>query len=106
MRTPLAALILLTAAPAFAQETERYTEPTEPIVVTGLRIQDYRDRLAACLARNCPPNEDADATLALAEAYFLNGDYVEGRQAVQASLGRNRDEARGYPGAPGSPCRR
>ncbi len=97
MRPTLAALILLTAAPAFAQGTERYTEPTEPIVVTGLRIQDYRDRLAACLARNCPPDEDADATLALAEAYFLNGDYVEGRQAVQASLGRNRDEARGYP---------
>src|SRR5687768_1271471 len=97
MRVATALALILLAAPAAAQQNERYTEPTEPIVVTGLRIQDYRDRLAACLARNCPPDEDADATLALAEAYFLNGDYVEGRQAVQASLGRNRDEARGYP---------
>jgi tetratricopeptide (TPR) repeat protein len=97
MRATLAVLLCLTAAPAFAQGTERYTEPTEAIVVTGVRIQDYRDRLAACLARNCPPNEDADATLALAEALMLDGDYGEARRAVNASLGRNRNEARDYP---------
>jgi tetratricopeptide (TPR) repeat protein len=97
MRVTAALALILLAAPAAAQQNERYTEPTEAIVVTGIRIQDYRDRLAACLARNCPPNEDADATLALAEALFLNGDYAEGRQAVHASLRRNRDEARGYP---------
>lgn len=67
------------------------------VVVTGVRIQDFRDRLAQCLARHCPPNEDADATLALAEALFLNGDYAEGRSFVRASIGRNRNQARGYP---------
>src|SRR5688500_16139748 len=97
MRFVLVAGLMLFAAPAGAQQEERYTEPTEPIIVTGIRIQDYRDRLRACLARGCPPNEDADATLALAEALFLNGDYEEGREAVHASLRRNRDEARGYP---------
>jgi hypothetical protein len=45
----------------------------QTIVVIGNRIQMYRDRLAACLARNCPPDEDIDATTALAEALFLTG---------------------------------
>ena len=98
MRVAVAACLILCAMPAAAQDhRERYTEPTEPIVVTGIRIQDYRDRLAACLARNCPPNQDIDASLALAEAYLLNGDYDEARSTVSASLRRNRDEARGYP---------
>jgi hypothetical protein len=97
MRTIVAACLLLTAAPAAAQYGQRYVEPTEPIVVTGIRIQDYSDRLAACLARHCPPDEDIDATLALAEASFLEGEYDEARAAVHASLRRNRDEAQSYP---------
>jgi tetratricopeptide (TPR) repeat protein len=100
MRAAFLACLILTAcsaSAAAAQTHVRYTEPTEPIVVTGIRIQDYRDRLAACLARNCPPNEDVDASLALAEALLLNGDYGDAREAVHDSLRRNRDEARTYP---------
>ena len=86
-------LALLLAAPAAAQ-----VDSGQPaIVVTGQRIQDLRDALARCLARNCPTNEDADATLALAEALFLNGDYREGRDTVQASLRRNSGNARAFP---------
>jgi hypothetical protein len=109
MRFLLAAslLVLAAAAPATALDlpqvpptdvnAPRAGEIGRPIVVTGIRIQDYRDRLAACLARHCPVNEDVDATLALAEAYFLNGDYGPGRQAVRASIGRNRDQASAFP---------
>ncbi|MEA3046002.1 MAG: hypothetical protein QOJ53_334 [Sphingomonadales bacterium] len=68
-----------------------------PIVVTGIRVQSYRDRLARCLARHCPVNEDVDATLALAEALFLNGAYGEARAAVGASLGRNRRHVAAFP---------
>jgi hypothetical protein len=98
-RARLFALVLLAstataaAAPALAQQDEN--QPT--IVVTGPRIQDYRDRLAQCLARNCPTNEDADATLALAEALFLEGEYADARSAVRASLARNRGQARTFP---------
>jgi hypothetical protein len=89
-------LLLAAPFPAFAQQPAR--EDDQPaIVVTGVRIQDFRDRLARCLARHCPPNEDADATLALAEALFLNGEYTEGHSAVRASIGRNRDQARAFP---------
>lgn len=67
------------------------------IVVTGQRLPDYRAALAACLARNCPPNEDIDATLALAETLLLQGDYGEARSTIRASLSRNRSQARNYP---------
>jgi len=82
------------AAAPMPQE-QAQSQPT--IVVTGIRIEDYRSRLAACLARHCPTNEDADATLALAEALFLNGAYHEARDEVQASLRRNRGQARAFP---------
>lgn len=72
-------------------------EPGQNVVVTGTRLQDYRDRLAACLARNCPPDEDIDATTALAEALFVDGEYREARTALRRSIGRNHDEAARYP---------
>ena len=101
MHEALAGLLLLAATPTSAIDTSQapaqVAEPAPPIVVTGIPIQDYRDRLDACLARACPTNEDVDATLALAEAMFLNGDYGEGRQVVRASISRNRRQAAAYP---------
>jgi len=90
-------IALLIAASASAQPPARPDQTQPTIVVTGPRIQDYRDRLARCLARHCPTNEDADATLALAEALFLDGEYRESRDILQASLRRNRGQARAYP---------
>jgi hypothetical protein len=96
MRLVLLAASLLASAPVLAQQAPAPGQP-QSITVTGIRVQDYRDRLAACLARHCPTNEDADATLALAEALFLNGDYAEGRDTVRASLNRNAGNARNFP---------
>lgn len=93
----LSAPFVAAAAQQSGSQAETYAEPNAPIVVTGIRIQDYRDRLAACLARNCPPNEDIDATLALAEAQLLEGDYRGGRQTVRDSLHRNRRHVRAFP---------
>jgi hypothetical protein len=67
------------------------------IVVTAERVGDLRRALAACLARHCPPNEDVDASLALAEAEFLNGEYDDATTAIAQSLGRNRRFAATYP---------
>ena len=89
----LSALPLL-ASPAFAQTPE---PGGQSITVTGQRIQQYRDRLAACLARRCPVNEDVDATMALTEVLFLEGQYEEARATVRASLARNRHQAARYP---------
>lgn len=85
------------AAPGFAQPTDGGTARQQTIVVTGVRIQSLRDRLAACIARGCPPNEEIDAALALAEALFESGGVDDARNAIQASLGRNRRHSRQYP---------
>jgi tetratricopeptide (TPR) repeat protein len=91
-------LAFLAALPAAATAQPREAPPQgQDVVVTGTRIQDYRDRLAACLARNCPPDEDIDATTALAEALFVGGEYRDARTTLRASIGRNRDEAARYP---------
>jgi hypothetical protein len=85
--------LALIATPAFAQARP----DGQTVTVVGQSVQLFRDRLAACLARHCPVNEDVDATLALAEGLFLNGDYREARSVVRASLGRNGDQARAFP---------
>jgi hypothetical protein len=53
--------------------------------------------LNACLARNCPPNEDIAATLALAETQLLGGKYRDARKTLLAALGRNEEFAKAYP---------
>ncbi len=90
----LSALPVAFAAPAAAQQPG---PESQSITVTGERIQTYRDRLAACLARHCPVNEDVDATMALTEVLFLDGQYDEARSTVLASLDRNRRQAARYP---------
>lgn len=92
-------IALAAAAPFLPPPAAGTAAPTEPgtIVVTGRRIQDYRAALAACLARHCPPNEDIDATTALAEALYIDGQYQDARTALRQSLSRNRREARNYP---------
>src|SRR5688572_9915610 len=82
------------AAPASAQRSE---PGNQSVTVTGERTQTYRDRLAACLARRCPVNEDVDATMALAEVLFLDGHYEDARSYVLRSLDRNRRQAARYP---------
>ena len=70
---------------------------TRPIVVIGQRLRLAEEALRQCLARNCPPNEDIDASLALAETQLLDGKYDKARHTLLAALGRNKDEARRYP---------
>ncbi len=89
-----AALVAL-SAPAWAQGQQPSSD--REIVVTGERIHIFRDRLSQCLARNCRPDEDIQASTALAEVLVLSGDYREARKVLRASVGRNHDEAKGYP---------
>jgi len=63
---PLLVALHIAAAPA--QKSSQ-----ADIVVIGKRINDASDQLKACLARSCPPNQDIDATLRLAETQLLAG---------------------------------
>lgn len=82
--------LLLQAAPAPAA-------PPRDIVVTGRPLDATARALAECLARRCPPDADATATLAHAENQFVAGDYGAARQTLNASINRNRRFAKDYP---------
>jgi tetratricopeptide (TPR) repeat protein len=85
-------IVLLAAAPAPVAAAN-----PQPIVVVGERIKDARGKLQACIARNCPPNEEIDAALALAEIQLVSGEYRDARSTLLRSLKRNKDEAKRYP---------
>ncbi len=86
--------VALAATPALAQ---RAASDGQTVIVVGHNLQQYRARLAACLARHCPVNEDVDATLAYAESLFLNGEYRDARSIVRAAIRRNGAQARSFP---------
>jgi tetratricopeptide (TPR) repeat protein len=90
-------LVAVATAASAGQPPTPAEASNQTIVVIGERIQEFRNRLAACLARNCPPDEDINASTALAEALFVDGEYREARTVLRASLGRNGDEAARYP---------
>src|SRR5687768_3471592 len=73
------------------------TPAAQPITVIGQRLPDLEARLSACIARNCPTDEDIDASLAVAEAQIVEGDYRAARRTLLSSLGRNKAEANAYP---------
>lgn len=67
----------------------------EEIVVVGHRATDA---LAACLARNCPPAEDVEASLQASVEQFSAGRYDIARQTLQRSIRRNRPHVAQLPG--------
>lgn len=94
LRSPLLVLALLSSTAVLAQDAE---PANRDIVVTGQSLQDTADALAACLARNCPPDEDIRLTLAHAENQFVAGNYRDARATTLASIRRNNDEGREFP---------
>lgn len=84
------------AQPAATGAQPEASEPPGTIVVTG-PSRDLRRALEECLARNCPVNEDVDASAALAESLFLEGEYADAHRVIRQSLGRNRGEAARFP---------
>ncbi|MBO9621330.1 MAG: hypothetical protein J7500_01330 [Sphingomonas sp.] len=85
---------LFLALPASAQDRD---EKSATIVVTGASLADSEARLAACLARKCPPKEDIEASLAHAENQFIAGDYGGARRTLGKSRGRNNRYAKLLP---------
>jgi hypothetical protein len=97
LRSPLLAIALLSSTATPAQDSAGTEPANRDIVVTGQSLQDTADALAACLARNCPPDEDIRLTLAHAENQFVAGNYRDARATTLASLRRNSDEGRAFP---------
>ncbi|MEO1045188.1 MAG: hypothetical protein AAFX04_07100 [Pseudomonadota bacterium] len=71
-------------------DTAAPSDGSDVIVVFGYTIEEARQELEECLARNCPPDEDIAATINLANAEFLGGEYRDARRTL--SYGKNRNE--------------
>lgn len=68
---------------------------SDDIIVIGNRAEDA---LAACLARNCPPGEEVEASLQASVEQFVAGRYRSARQTLQTAIKRNRAHAAELPG--------
>ncbi|NJC35099.1 hypothetical protein GGR88_002613 [Sphingomonas jejuensis] len=83
MAIALSVLLLLQAAPATDREP-----PT--IVIQARRAEED---LAACLARNCPPDEEIEAALDAAVQQFADGRYVDAKRVLGRTVARHRGHA-------------
>ncbi len=92
----LSAIAMLQAVAAPAPPAASVPED-KTIVVVGRRLSDTERALAACIARQCPPREDIDTSLAHAENQFLAGDYAESRRTLLAARRRNAKYAKTLP---------
>lgn len=90
-------MLIAVAALALASTAPVSGDSRQDIVVIGRAIDNAKAALAACLARHCPPNEDIDASLGVAESQLIAGKYREARGTLLSSLGRNKREADSYP---------
>jgi hypothetical protein len=77
---PLLMLMLL-AVPAPGEDAT--------IVVTARSLADTERDLAECLARQCPPREDIEASLAHGENLFLAGEFAQARAVLGKARNRN-----------------
>ncbi|SNS25035.1 hypothetical protein SAMN06295912_103112 [Sphingomonas laterariae] len=66
------------------------------IIVTGPRLVEAQ---AECAAGGCTPLRDAQASIALAEAQFRDGRYVDAKKLLASAITRNRDHAAEAPRA-------
>jgi len=69
--------------------------PQADVVIVGNRM---REALEKCLARNCPPEEEADAAMNAGSESFMNGRYDEAGQILRRAISRNKRYAARMPG--------
>ncbi|WP_028964888.1 hypothetical protein [Sphingomonas phyllosphaerae] len=71
--------------------------PAEPkdVIVVGHRAEK---ELAACLARNCPPAQEVEASLQASVEQFADGRYTDARRTLQRAITRNKRHAAELPG--------
>ena len=78
-----------------AQTVSPAPVPSQEIVVIGRRAEQ---QMAACLARDCPPAEEIEASLDASVEQFADGRYADARRTLQRAIRRNRDRAAELPG--------
>ncbi|MEG8041273.1 hypothetical protein QP166_18745 [Sphingomonas sp. LR60] len=83
-------LLLLLAQVAAAPNPQ-----TNDVIVVGRRAEK---ELAACLARQCPPAQEVEASLQASVEQFADGRYPDARRTLQRAIDRNKRYAATLPG--------
>ncbi len=93
------ALALLMTSPVQADEKSQASEESgeRQIVVSGVSLKDSAKKLADCIARNCPPDEEIAAALAHGENQFVAGKYLDAKSTLRKTAGRTRKFDEKYP---------
>ncbi len=86
----ITAAICASSALAASEPDDGTRGTNAEIVVTAIPLSRSESELDACIARQCPPAEDIQATLVHAENQFVAGDYKDARRTLEKSLTRNR----------------
>lgn len=86
-------LLLLLQTPVQAQPP---AQGSSDIVVTGQRLVEVQ---AQCARGECSVLRDAQATIALAEVRFRDGNYQDAKRLLAAAASRNRDKGAQEPRA-------
>lgn len=79
------------AVPATAPSAE------SDIIVVARNVEGAKRALEACIARDCPPNEEIKAALVYANRQFLAGDYTPARQTLMKTRRRTAKFDSEYP---------
>jgi len=82
---------LLVSAPAAVVAQDKVADASKAdIIIIGERLPDLQKALNACVERKCPPDQDINATLKVAEHQFVDGKYEDARSTLLKSIGRNK----------------
>ena len=86
---------------AFLLQAAAATAPAPPpesdIIVVARNVAGAKRALDACIARQCPPNEEIKAALVYATRQFLAGDYASSRQTLLETRHRTAKFDAKYP---------
>ncbi|WP_156025715.1 hypothetical protein [Sphingomonas phyllosphaerae] len=74
--------------------------PPEPTTLRDVIVVGHRaeKELAACLARNCPPAQEVEASLQASVEQFADARYTDALRTLQRAVGRNKRYAAQLPG--------
>lgn len=90
-------VFVMLAALSVSAAQDMPDQDTKIVVVTAKSLTTTEKTLDACIARQCPPNEEINAALAHAENLFIEGEYKTARRTLLNTIGRVDKYAAQYP---------
>lgn len=93
MRLSFSVVLVCAGLTVAGQSVQASSNEPETIVVTGTRLEDALADLEKCLMAGCPPLEDMQKSLRVAEIMFVQGDYRDARGQLAKAIDRNKAHA-------------